>query len=365
VNQRATILLLIPHLGGGGAERIAALLAERLDPNKYRVHLALVTAGNSAGIALPREVTVHALGARRTRYGMLRVLRLVRKLHPDVLLCGMAHLNLAVLLLRPFFPRQTRVLVRQNSAPRAGDAGVLSTLLYRALYRRADAVICQSGIMAGEVARTARWTANIHVLPNPVDLKTIRSRSQASLPTWRGPNPHLLAVGRLAPEKGFDLLLQATALLRYEYRFADLAILGTGREEEHLRALTRRLALERSVRFAGHVPEPQAWFPGATVFVLSSLREGVPNALLEAAAAGLPIVATPAHGGLPELLAGKEGIWLADDISAAALVRAIACALNALRPGERFRHPWIEEFRAERAIPRFEALIDSTLAGAP
>jgi glycosyltransferase involved in cell wall biosynthesis len=365
VNQRATVLLLIPHLGGGGAERIAALLAERLDPGKYHVHLGLVIAGNTAGIALPPQVTVHALGARRTRYGMLWVLRLVRKLRPDVLLCGMAHLNLAVLLLRPFFPRQTRVLVRQNSAPRAGDAGMLSTLLYRTLYRRADAVICQSGIMAGEVARAARWTANLHVLANPVDLKAIRSRTRASNPHWRGPGPHLLAVGRLAPEKGFDLLLRATALLRYEHRFADLAILGAGREEERLRVLTRRLALEKSVRFAGHVPEPQAWFPGATVFVLSSLREGVPNALLEAAAAGLPIVATPADGGLSELLAGKEGVWLADDISAAALERAIVSALNALRAGELFRHGWIEEFRTERAIPRFEALIDSVLAGTP
>ena len=365
MNQRATILLLIPHLGGGGAERIAALLAERLDPEKYQVHLGLVTAGNSADIALPPQVTVHALGARRTRYAMLRICRLVRRLRPDVLLCGMAHLNLAVLLLRPFFPRQTRVLVRQNSAPRAGDDGMLSTLLYRVLYRRADAVVCQSSIMAGEVARTARWTANLHVLPNPVDLKTIRSRSQTGPSHWHGPGPHLLAVGRLAPEKGFDLLLRATALLRYEFRSADLAILGAGHEEERLRALTRKLALERSVRFAGHVPEPEDWYPGASVFVLSSLREGVPNALLEAAAAGLPIVATPADGGLPELLEGKEGVWLADDISAAALERAIVCALTALRVGETFRHSWIEEFRTERAIPRFEALIDTILAGAP
>lgn len=363
MDNRATILLLIPHLGGGGTERVAALLAERLDPQKYRVHLGLVTANSSEGVALPHHVSVHALGARRARYSIVRIWRLVRRVRPDVLLSGMAHLNLAVLLLRPLFPRRTRVLVRQNGAPRAGDAGVLSLLLYRWLYRRADAVICQSNVMADEMARMARWTTNLHVLPNPVDLETIRMRTQGSGSQWHGSGPHLLAVGRLAPEKGFDLLLRATALLRFELPAANLAILGAGREEDRLRALARKLALETSVWFAGHVPEPEAWYPGATVFVLSSLREGMPNALLEAAAAGLPIVATPANGGLRDLLTDKEGVWLAEDISAAALERAIACALTALTPGARFQHPWIEEFRIERAIPRFEALIDCTLAG--
>jgi len=365
MDNRPTILLLIPHLGGGGAERVMGLLSERLDPEKYRVHLGLVTGEKPAYIPLPPNVTVHALGARRVRGAMVRILRLVWNLRPDAILSGMAHLNMAVLLLRPFFPRATRVLVRQNGVPGAGDAGLFSPLLYRVLYRRANAVICQSDTMAGDIARAARWAENVHVLPNPVDLKAIRLAPQSLQSHWRGRGPHLLAIGRLAPEKGFDLLLQAMALLRFEFPAADLTILGAGHEEANLRTLAGKLALERSVRFGGYVSDSETWFAGATLFVLSSVQEGLPNALLEAAAAGMPIVATPALGGLGTLLAGKQGVWVADHVSAVALKQAVAVALNAIEPGQRFQHGWIEEFRIERTIPRFEALIDNVLAATP
>jgi glycosyltransferase involved in cell wall biosynthesis len=76
--------------------------------------------------------------------------------------------------------------------------------------------------------------------------------------------------------------------------------------------------------------------PEATLFVLPSRHEGMPNALLEAAAAGLPLVATPASGGVVDLLRGRPGAWLAKEISAKALAVAIIAALEAIRPGERF-----------------------------
>src|SRR5208283_5540313 len=96
----------------------------------------------------PAWVTVHALDAPRVRAGTFRLLRLVRQLKPDVILSGMAHLNFLVLLLRPFFPPGTRVLVRQNGTVSAslasGELPGTTRLLYRLLYRHADRVICQT-----------------------------------------------------------------------------------------------------------------------------------------------------------------------------------------------------------------------------
>jgi glycosyltransferase involved in cell wall biosynthesis len=175
------------------------------------------------------------------------------------------------------------------------------------------------------------------------------------------PGPHLLAVGRLSPEKGFDLLLRALASVRTQFSHANLLIAGSGPEEAALKALSHALGLDSTVRFAGHIDRPWTLFPAATLFVLPSRHEGLPNALLEAAAGGLPIVALPASGGVADLLRGQPGVWLATKISAEALATSLLAALGALRQGERFAHPFVEIFRMDRALQAYESLIDRTL----
>jgi len=342
--QNLRVLLLIPHLGGGGAEKVTALLARGLSRDKYDVHLALVTQKDAGAEGLPPWVAVHALGAQRVRNGALRLLRLVRRLQPDAILSGMAHLNFLVLLLRPFFPRRTRVLVRQNETVSAAlSFGALewyAPLLYRFLYPHADRIICQSRAMANDLA----WELGIEkeliaVLPNPVDFEEILEAGRVPDPSaapWRGDGPHLLAVGRLAPEKGFDVLLHALVSVREKFPEAELIVTGQGPEEQALKTLSKSLGLEAAVLFSGYVRRPYLLYSGASVFVLSSRHEGMPNALLEAAAAGLPIVATPASGGIVDLLTGMTGAWVAPENSPAALASTLIEALGELGPQQRF-----------------------------
>ena len=192
--------------------------------------------------------------------------------------------------------------------------------------------------MAEDLAReTGVRIEQIVVLPNPVDLEGILAARNAPS-AWNGPGPHLLAVGRLSREKGFDLLIQALAALRKRFPAADLILVGSGNEELALKAQCRSLEMEAAVRFAEQVDPPYAFFKGATIFVLPSLYEGMPNALLEAAAAGLPLVSTPASGGVVDLLTDRPGAWLATEVSASALSNAMEKALEHLQPGARFRH---------------------------
>ena len=365
-NPRPKILLLIPHLGGGGAERVAALLVRGLPAEKFELHLGLITQAQTSE-ALPNSVNLHALGAPRVRAGAFRLLRLVHRLKPELILSGMAHLNFLVLLLRPFFPRKTRVLVRQNSTVSASLAfdglPCYTRLLYRLLYRRADGVICQTLSMAADMAQELGVPENrLVVLPNPVDVEEIRASIGLNPSPLTSPGPHLLAVGRLAPEKGFDSLLNAMVSVRREFPKARLLIAGKGPEETALKALSRVLGLDTTVHFAGYIDRPSTLFPTATLFVLPSRHEGLPNALLEAAAGGLPIVALPASRGLAELLRDQSGVWLAPTLSENALATSLLAALRALRPGERFAHSFVEAFRIDRAIQAYETLIDQTLA---
>jgi len=342
MTQRIRVLLLIPRLGGGGAQQVIAQLARGLSQEKYEVHLGLVTQTDAAANSLPPHVAIHSLGVRRVRAAAFPLLRLVWRLRPRVILTGAPEVSFLVLLLRPLLPPKTRVLVRQNGTVSAalafGGLPRYTRWLYRLLYRHADRVVCQSRAMAEDLARELGLGAEqIAVLPNPVDLEGIRAAMTTPY-AWRGPGPHLLAAGRLAPEKGFDLLLKALATVRERFPHADLIIAGAGREEAKLKTLCLSLSLESAILFAGQVDCPYAFFPGATLFVLSSRYEGMPNALLEAAAAGLPLVALPASGGVRDLLRGQPGAWLAPEISSEALAVTLIAALDAIRPGERFCH---------------------------
>jgi glycosyltransferase involved in cell wall biosynthesis len=366
-NARPRVLLLIPHLGGGGAERVTSLLAQNLPAEKYELHLGLITQAETGREALPATVHLHALGASRVRAGAFRLLRLVRQLKPDLILSGMAHLNFLVLLLHPFFPRGTRVLVRQNGTISAilafGGVPWYTRLLYRLLYPRADGIICQTQSMAEDLAQELRVRQNLlAVLPNPVDVEEIHSFLSPNPVPQAGAGPHLLAVGRLVREKGYDLLLRAMFSVRIEFPDASLLIAGAGQEEAALKAECHALGLNAAVRFAGHIDRPWTLFPAATLFVVASRHEGLPNALLEAAAAGLPIVALPASGGVVELLRNHPGVWLASEVSAGALTDSLLAALHTLTPGKRFAHSFVEAYRLDRAIQAYERLIDRTIA---
>jgi glycosyltransferase involved in cell wall biosynthesis len=360
------VLLLIPHLGGGGAERVIELLARGLDADKYELHLGLVTQSKiDENIPFP-SACVHCLGAARVRSGALRLLTLVRRLKPELILSGIFHLNFLVLLLRPLFPRKTRVLVRQNgtiSAALADDLHPLRTaLLYRLLYRNANKVICQTDAMAKDLcAELGLSETRITVLNNPIDVEEIRNFIASTPQPQLGNGPHLSAVGRLAREKGFDLLLHALASVRLHHPDVMLSIVGSGPEESALKAECHALGLDSAVKFTGQIARPWTLFPETTLFVLSSRHEGMPNALLEAAAAGLPIVALPSSGGVVDLLRGQPGVWLAPEISADALAASLLTALQTLRWGQRFHHAFVEEFSMSRAIKAYEQLIDRTL----
>lgn len=362
------VLLLIPHLGHGGAERVMTLLAQHLSRRKYDLHLGLVTQGKDTALpALPASVTVHCLGADRVRGALLPLARLIQRLRPGVVLSSMAHLNFAVLMLRPLFPRDIRVLVRQNGTASAmlADARTPSTarFLYRTLYPRADRVLCQTESMADDLrSLTAIGRARLSVIPNPVDIEAVRADALPPLFQPELSGPRLLAVGRLAREKGYDILLNAFALVRASFPTATLTIAGEGAEEGVLKAHAACLGLKGSVRFLGYVETPEKLFATTSVFVHSSRHEGMPNALLEAAAAGLPLVVTPASGGMVDQLRDQPGAWLAREVSAEALSETLACALGSLKPEQRFPHAWIDRFSLGKAIAAYEAALDGNPA---
>lgn len=127
------------------------------------------------------------------------------------------------------------------------------------------------------------------------------------------------AVGRLSPEKGFDVLIRAVGELAREGCDVELAIIGDGDERDALMQLIRSLGLADRAALVGFRPDLGGWYEAMDAFALSSRREGLPNVVLEAMAMSVPVVATNIAG-LPKLIANEENGLLVepDDVGALA-----------------------------------------------
>jgi glycosyltransferase involved in cell wall biosynthesis len=173
-----------------------------------------------------------------------------------------------------------------------------------------------------------------------------------------GDEPVLLATSRLHPTKGHRDLLAAVAQLRQTSPRVRLLLVGDGVERPHLEEQARGLGLGDAVRFTGFRDDVTALLQAADLFVLPSLREGMPNAALEAMAAGLPIVAC-AVDGVPEAVAdGETGLLVppgSPDALADALGRLLADRARAERLGRAGRDRARERFALDRVLAETEA----------
>src|SRR5260370_38299311 len=98
---RKKILLLIPSLAGGGAERVFSILLHHLDRTRFELHLAVLQTKGAYMADIPRDVTVHDLKVFRVRYALPSIARLVWRLRPQTVLSTLGHLNLALILCHP------------------------------------------------------------------------------------------------------------------------------------------------------------------------------------------------------------------------------------------------------------------------
>jgi glycosyltransferase involved in cell wall biosynthesis len=195
---------------------------------------------------------------------------------------------------------------------------------------------------------------------NPVDIELISKLAQSGSNPFPSTGPNLVAVGRLWPEKGYDLLLDCMPVIRTRFPHADLTIVGDGPLEPALQAQQRRLGLDDCVRFVGTQQNPYPFIKHADVLVLTSRYEALPNVVLEALALGTPVVANNCSGALAEIANTTARMWVAADNSPESLAAGLIKALST--PPSNGLEPQFEaRFAIKRVVAQYETVLQASL----
>jgi GalNAc-alpha-(1->4)-GalNAc-alpha-(1->3)-diNAcBac-PP-undecaprenol alpha-1,4-N-acetyl-D-galactosaminyltransferase len=355
------VVLVIANLGWGGAQKVMVTMANHwveqgwdvtlisvdaeLVPSYFPIHPAVTVL--HLGIFAQSPTPFHAVAHNLKRLAVLR--RAIRDCRADAVISFLSTTNVLTLLATRALG--VPVVVSERGDPARGNLPrawrMLRTLLYPTAYR----------LVAQTETALACFPAFIRrrglVLPNPVALR--RQLDAASRRT-------VVAVGHLVPLKGFDLLVEGFARCAVAHPDWRLVIWGEGPERERLLALAERHGIARRVELPGRSATPGAWLETAGIFVLASRHEGFPNVLVEAMAAGLPVIATDCPAGGPRAMIsdGVDGLLVANED-----VAALARSLERLMADPHARHRLgdaaarsAERFSLPQIMARWTALVE-------
>ncbi len=364
VGRQRHVVLYLPDLSAGGAERAALNLLEALPGPDLRVTLLLNRREGPLLPTLPADASVVSLEAHRTLAALPRLTGFLRRVRPEVLISYLEFNNIVAIWANRMAGCPTRIIVSHHVPMASFDRAAslkrrLVPLLYRISLPAADHVIAVSRGVATGMPRALATRNMLSVIENPI-VRT-RYRELASAPVlhpWfaAAEPPVVLGVGRLVRSKNFSLLVEAFALVA-EKKPARLVLLGEGPLHGQLTAQIRRLNLEHRAAILPVDPNPWPYMKGAGVVVMSSLYEGFGNVLVEAMAVGTPVVSVDCPDGPAEILG--QGRWgrLVPSGDAAALATAIVEALD--QPGDSgARQARAMEFSAQAIAARYRGLIN-------
>ncbi|MDB5037414.1 MAG: glycosyl transferase group 1 [Bacteriovoracaceae bacterium] len=333
--MQPSIFIVIDSTDKGGAERVVSQLANYWAANGRRVFLLTFESSNSnLFFDLDSKVDYRLMGKlypilslkgsgflTEILKNILRVFYLRNEIKKtmvpgDIVISFLSHSNFVSVLATRRLP--ISLIVSERIYP-AFAIGFLGRALRRVLYPLANTIVVMTSQAAEYFPKS--WKKKIRIIPNPLLLPTDFSSS-------RNKKPWILGVGRLVEQKRFDLLIRAFSKVSAPYPEWKLKIAGEGSKRNELQALIRELHLSDRVELIGFQELIWPLYSEAEIFAMTSSFEGFPNALAEAMACGLSVIATDCLSGPRDLIQSGENGLLIPTGDAGALEAALLLLIS-------------------------------------
>ncbi len=299
--MKIKVLHIIDHLGYGGAQRSVKEIVENISDGYETAVCAL----RSVEKPLSMNIDVHTLqGSKFSIMTLFRVLKLCRRIQPDIIHTHLSKSHIFSLLLKNHITKPVVMHLRGTAKLRTENFALRRFFLY--LSKRADIIVANSHYTAAYLINTYKNMASVRVIYNAIDFDAIEkgTLSRASARVKLGIKKEAFIVGyigRLHKIKGVDILIEAMAYLgNHDSQFI-ACIVGCGPERDNLKRLAESLCVKDKVFFAGHYDKINQVVPAFDVAVVPSRQESFGRVAIELMRLKVPVIASDA-GGLKEIV---------------------------------------------------------------